>query len=47
MSTLGLVPEDDPRAIRGTAYIWVDDAVEVAEAWRLAGADVGSPMGHS
>jgi hypothetical protein len=40
---LGLVPEDDPRAIRGTAYIWVDDADEVARAWRSAGADVRLP----
>jgi hypothetical protein len=40
---LGLVPEDDPRAIRSTAYIWVDDADELAQAWRLAGADVRPP----
>jgi predicted enzyme related to lactoylglutathione lyase len=40
---LGLVPEDDTRAIRSTAYIWVDDADELAQAWRAAGADVHLP----
>jgi catechol 2,3-dioxygenase-like lactoylglutathione lyase family enzyme len=40
---VGLVAEGDPGAIRSTAYIWVDDADEVAEAWRLAGADVRLP----
>ena len=41
---LGLVPEGDPRAIRSTAYIWVDDADQLAQAWREAGADVGMPQ---
>jgi catechol 2,3-dioxygenase-like lactoylglutathione lyase family enzyme len=40
---LGQLPEGDPRAIPGTAYIWVDDADEVAQAWRSAGADVRGP----
>jgi catechol 2,3-dioxygenase-like lactoylglutathione lyase family enzyme len=41
---LGLVPEDDPHAVRSTAYIWVDDADEVAQAWRSVGADVRMPQ---
>jgi hypothetical protein len=32
---------------RGTAYIWVDDADQVAEAWRPDIIRFGSPMGHS
>ncbi len=40
---LGLVPEGDSRSIRSTAYVWVDDADELAEAWRSAGADVRGP----
>jgi hypothetical protein len=40
---LGLVPVGDARAVRSTAYIWVDDAAEVAQAWHLAGADVRLP----
>jgi catechol 2,3-dioxygenase-like lactoylglutathione lyase family enzyme len=40
---LGMVPEGDPGTIRSTAYIWVDDADKLAEAWRLAGADVRLP----
>jgi len=40
---LGQLPEGDPRAIRSTAYIWVEDADETAEAWRSAGADVRPP----
>ncbi|HLN04631.1 MAG TPA: VOC family protein [Acidimicrobiales bacterium] len=40
---LGLVPEGDPRAIRSTAYVWVDDADDLAHAWRSAGADVRLP----
>ena len=42
---LGHLPDDDPRAIRGTAYLWVDDADEVAEEWRQTGADVRTPEG--
>ena len=37
------MPEGDPRAICSTAYVWVDDADELARAWRLAGADVRLP----
>jgi hypothetical protein len=37
---LGVVPERDPRAIAATAYIWVDNADEIAHAWLSAGADV-------
>ena len=40
---LGLVPQGDARSIRGTAYVWVDDADELAEAWRSAGAEVHRP----
>jgi len=39
---LGVAPE--PRAARSTAYIWVDDADQVADAWRAAGADVWPPQ---
>jgi hypothetical protein len=41
---LGLVAQDDPRSIRSTAYVWVDDANELAQAWRSAGADVRLPV---
>ncbi|HKA05221.1 MAG TPA: hypothetical protein VKD67_12865 [Acidimicrobiales bacterium] len=37
---LGVVPTDG-RA--GAAYIWVDDADEVARAWRAAGGEVHGP----
>jgi hypothetical protein len=40
---LGLVAQDDLRSIRGTAYVWIDDADELAQAWRSAGADVRGP----
>jgi len=40
---LGLVPAGDPRAIRSTAYLWVDNADELAQAWRLAGGDIRLP----
>jgi len=40
---LGVVPEGDPRSVRSTAYIWVDDADDIARSWRLAGADVRMP----
>ena len=41
---LGQVPDGDPRAIRGTAYIWVEDAEETAQEWRSAGGDVHPPQ---
>jgi catechol 2,3-dioxygenase-like lactoylglutathione lyase family enzyme len=40
---LGLLHQGDPWAIRGTAYLRVDDADELAAAWRGAGADIRSP----
>jgi catechol 2,3-dioxygenase-like lactoylglutathione lyase family enzyme len=40
---LGLVPEVDARSTTSSAYLWVDDADELARVWRSAGADVGSP----
>jgi hypothetical protein len=40
---LGEVPDGNPHAFRSTAFVWVDDADEVAEAWRSAGADVRPP----
>ena len=41
---LGQLPDGDPRAIRGTAYLWVDDADGIGEEWRRAGADVRIPQ---
>jgi hypothetical protein len=38
---LGVVPSTDGRA--GAAYIWVDDADELARVWRAAGAEVHGP----
>jgi len=38
---LGLVPDDDRRT--SSAYLWVDDADEVAAAWRSAGVEVHPP----
>lgn len=40
---LGLLPEGDVRAVRSTAYLWVDDADELAATWLGVGADVRSP----
>ena len=40
---LGLVPEVDARSTTSSAYLWVDDADELARVWRAAGADVRSP----
>ena len=39
---LGLVPADDFRV--SAAYLWVDDADELADAWRDAGAEVHGPQ---
>jgi uncharacterized glyoxalase superfamily protein PhnB len=41
---LGSVPADGPEGVAVTAYIWVDDADEIADSWRQAGADVRSPQ---
>jgi hypothetical protein len=38
---LGVVPEGDRRI--NSAYLFVDDADELAEAWRSAGIEVHSP----
>jgi uncharacterized glyoxalase superfamily protein PhnB len=38
---LGVVPDGDHRT--GSAYIWVDDADELAAVWRAAGVDVHPP----
>jgi hypothetical protein len=38
---LGLVPADDSRT--SSAYLWVEDADELAAAWRSAGVEVHSP----
>lgn len=40
---LGVPAADDLRGGRATAYVWVDDADEVAHEWRAAGADVRPP----
>jgi catechol 2,3-dioxygenase-like lactoylglutathione lyase family enzyme len=39
---LGTVPDDDRRI--SAAYLWVDDADELAADWRAAGVDVHSPQ---
>jgi predicted enzyme related to lactoylglutathione lyase len=39
---LGVVPEDDRRI--SAAYLFVDDADDVAAEWRSAGADVHAPQ---
>jgi hypothetical protein len=38
---LGVVPDDDRRI--NAAYLWVDDADELAAEWRAAGIDVHRP----
>jgi len=40
---LGLVAQVDPSTATSAAYLWVDDADELAQAWRAAGADVRRP----
>jgi hypothetical protein len=40
---LGVVPDVDQRNTRSSAYLWVEDADELAQAWRVAGADVRLP----
>ena len=39
---LGLPSQSDPRA-RASAYLWVDDADELAQEWLSVGADVNVP----
>lgn len=38
---LGMVPSTDRRT--SSAYLWVEDADELARAWRSAGVEVHSP----
>jgi catechol 2,3-dioxygenase-like lactoylglutathione lyase family enzyme len=40
---LGLPDQRDPRA-RASAYLWVDDADELAQEWLSVGADVHVPQ---
>lgn len=40
---LGVVPEVDPTIHRSVAYLFVEDADQLAETWRAAGADVHLP----
>lgn len=39
---LGVVPDDDRRI--SAAYLFVDDADDLAAAWRLAGVEAHSPQ---
>jgi hypothetical protein len=39
---LGHVPDDDRRT--SSAYLWVEDADDLAAAWRKAGLEVHSPV---
>jgi hypothetical protein len=40
---LGVVPDIDPTSAKHSAYLWVDDADELARAWRDTGAEVHLP----
>ena len=40
---LGVVPEIIPSGPKHSAYLWVDDANALAQAWRAAGAEVHLP----
>jgi len=40
---LGLVPHIDSRTSRSAAYLFVEDADQLAQTWRAAGADVRLP----
>jgi catechol 2,3-dioxygenase-like lactoylglutathione lyase family enzyme len=40
---LGVVPEIHPSGPKHSAYLFVDDADALAQAWRAAGADVHMP----
>jgi len=40
---LGVVPDVGPSAATHSAYLWVDDADALAQAWRAAGAEVQLP----
>ena len=40
---LGIVPDVDQPTTKSSAYIWVEDADELAQVWRAAGAEVYAP----
>jgi len=40
---LGIVTEVDQPTTKSSAYIWVEDADEVAKAWHAAGVEVHPP----
>ena len=40
---LGTVPDGATATATSSAYLWVDDADELARQWRATGADVRSP----
>src|SRR2546421_2672855 len=40
---LGVVPAAGPSTTTHSAYLWVDDADALAQAWRAAGAEVHGP----
>ena len=40
---LGVVPDTCPSNAKHSAYLWVDDADELAAIWPTAGADVHMP----
>ena len=40
---LGLAPDVDPHTPRSAAYLFVEDADQLAQTWRAAGADVRLP----
>jgi predicted enzyme related to lactoylglutathione lyase len=40
---LGVVPDISPSSAKHSAYLWVDDADELAAAWQTAGGEVHMP----
>ncbi len=40
---LGLVPDLDARTTTSAAYLWVEDADQLAQEWRAAGIEVHGP----
>ena len=41
---LGVVPEGSTRTVTSAAYLFVDDADELAQSWLAAGVDVNLPV---
>ena len=41
---LGVASDGDRGTTRSSAYLWVEDADELAQAWRATGADVRLPV---